>query len=212
MNAGMWDGNAGIFDVVTRDSKQQYLNILNLLQDVTQKADNKIPPYILSCCVYKLPTTETLSASVPVGKNAADSVFSADISINTDVKVSFSEKFLQFLKSINLKNFFELLKKVGTKLASSINNAARFLSRGGSLKEYFLLPEVNSLFTEEQMNTIRQYIKIHKCASGNDLNEALASKNVIMLDDQALYPAYMLRQLRDRNCAVHMVSLQTQGD
>ena len=84
--------------------------------------------------------------------------------------------------------------------------------RGGSLKEYFLLPEVNSLFTEEQMNTIRQYIKIHKCASGNDLNEALASKNVIMIDDQALYPAYMLRQLRDRNCAVHTVSLQIQGD
>ena len=212
MNAGMWDGSAGIFDVVTRDSKQQYLNILNLLQDVTQKSDSKIPPYILSCCVYKLPSTESLSASVPVGKNAADSVFSADISINTDVKVSFSEKFLHFLRSINLKNFFEFIKKVGTKLASSIYNAARFLMRGGSLKEYFLLPEVNSLFTEEQMNTIRQYIKIHKCASGNDLNEALASKNVIMIDDQALYPAYMLRQLRDRNCAVHTVSLQIQGD
>lgn len=212
MNTGMWDGGAGIFDVVTRDSKQQYLNILNLLQDVTPRSDAKIPPYILSCCVYKLPSTESLSASVPAGKNVADSVFSADINISTDVKVSFSEKFLQFLKSINLNSIFEFIKKVGTKIATSIFNAARFLLQGGSLKEYFLLPEVNSLFTEEQMNTIRQYIKIHKCASGNDLNEALASKNVIMLDDQALYPAYMLRQLRDRNCAVHTVSLQTQGD
>ncbi|MBQ6519814.1 MAG: hypothetical protein IJI14_13915 [Anaerolineaceae bacterium] len=212
MNAGMWDGSSGIFDVVTRESKQEYLNILNLLQDVTVKSDGKIPPYVLSCCVYKLPSTESLSASIVTGKNVPNNIFAADINTLTGKKPSFSEKRSRFLGSLRISNLIAKIKQVGTNIATIYRDAGRYLFRGGSLKEYFLLPEVSSLFTEDQLNTIRQYIKIHKCASGNDLNEALASKNVIMLDDQALYPAYMLRQLRDRNCAVHTVSLQTQGD
>ena len=118
----------------------------------------------------------------------------------------------RFFRKLSISNLIQTIKKVGTNIATNIQYAGRYVFQGGSLKEYFLLPEVSSLFTEDQMNTIRQYIKIHKCTSGNDLNEALASKNVIMIDDQALYPAYMLRQLQDRGCDVHTVSLQTQGD
>ena len=202
MNAGMWDASSGIFDVVTRESRQQYLNILNLLQDVTVKADGAIPSYILSCCIYKLPTTESLSASVPAeqekpfGKNLSPA--EADPAQNSKKRSIFS-------------NFIDFHKQVGTNIATIFHYAGKVF-QGGRLKDYFLLPEVSSLFTEDQLNTIRQYIKMHKCASGNDLNEALASKNVIMVDDQALYPAYMLRQLQDRGCAVHTVSLQIQGD
>ena len=212
MNAGMWEPGAGVFDVVSRESKQQYLNILNLLQDVTPKSDGKVPPYVLSCCIYKLPSTESLSAAVPAGKNAAD-LFSKSVRKDeTETRASFKERFRKFFKAVIPELFISIARNIGTNLALIFKYARKYLFQGGSLGEYFLLPEVNSLFTEEQMNTIRQYIKLHKCASGNDLNEALASKNVIMIDDQALYPAYMLRQLRDRGCAVHTVSLQTQGE
>ena len=211
MNAGMWDASAGIFDVVTKDSRQQFLNILNLLQDMTVKNEGKIPSYVLSCCMYKLPSTESLSASVPVEPDGSDILFGMNTKTVSE-KVSVSEKIKNILHKLSLSELISLIKKVGTNIATKLQCAGRYVFQGGSLKEYFLLPEVSSLFTEEQMNTIRQYIKIHKCASGNDLNEALASKNVIMIDDQALYPAYMLRQLQDRGCAVHTVSLQIQGD
>ncbi|MBQ4514778.1 MAG: hypothetical protein II969_17425 [Anaerolineaceae bacterium] len=211
MDAGLWDASAGIFDVVTRESKQQYLNILNLLQDVTLRTDGKIPSYVLSCCVYKLPTTESLSAAAPAPSGSTENIFTLNAK-NLTEELSFAEKTKRALRKLNPVNLIGSIKKVGTNIATNIQYAGRYVFQGGSLKEYFLLPEVSSLFTEDQMNTIRQYIKIHKCASGNDLNEALASKNVIMIDDQALYPAYMLRQLQDRGCAVHTVSLQNQGD
>ena len=211
MNAGLWDPGAGIFDVVTKESRQQYLNILNLLQDVSMKAENAIPSYILSCCIYKLPTTESLSASVPNGSSAADNLFGKDTKNNDSRNLPFPRRVIEYVQKKLIGKVVGFGKKVGTNIAT-ISNYAGQLLQGGRLKEYFLLPEVNSLFTEDQLNTIRQYIKMHKCASGNDLNEALASKNVIMIDDQALYPAYMLRQLQDRGCAVHTVSLQPQGD
>lgn len=211
MNAGLWDPASGIFDVVTRESKQQYLNILNLLQEVTLKGESKVPSYILSCCVYKLPSAESLSASVPSENSTTSNVFGLDTkSIIGDGK-PFIGKLRGRLENLRNFNFIDLIKRVGTIIATNIKALGKIIFQGGSLKEYFLLPEVNSLFTEEQQNVIRQYIKLHKCASGNDLNEALLSKNVIMIDDKALYPAYMLRQLQDRGCAIHTVSLQNQG-
>ena len=209
MNAGMWDANAGIFDVVTKESKQQYLNILNILQDVTVRSDSSIPSYVLSCCVYKLPSTESLSVSVSTGKNVSEQLL---YGAENGKRSASGESKRGFFPNLKISKIIKIPLQVGTNLATLIKRAAKYLFQGGRLNEYFLLPEVNSLFTEEQLNTIRQYIKMHKCVSGNDLNEALASKNVIMIDDQALYPAYMLRQLQDRGCAVHTVSLQTQGD
>lgn len=211
MNAGMWDSASGIFDVVTRESKVQYLNILNMLQEVSLKGEGKVPSYVLSCCMYKLPTAESLSASAAADKNVPESIFGMDQKAFSDEKQSLSARLGNLRNVFRISNITSKFKQIGTNLASIINYVGRFF-QGGSLKEYFLLPEVSSLFTEDQMNLIRQYIKIHKCASGSDLNEALASKSVIMIDDQALYPAYMLRQLQDRGCAVHTVSLQNQGD
>ena len=207
MNAGMWDASSGVFDVSTRESKQQFLNILNMLQEVTLKGESKIPSYVLSCCLYKLPSTESLSATASATAPVNESIFgpqgkNAAVPAKTGADGANSNIFSKLIKS---------LKQVGTNIATIFKQLGNFLFHGGNNKEYFLLPEVNSLFTEEQMNVIRQYIKLHKCASGSDLNEALASKNVIMIDDQALYPAYMLRQLQDRGCAVHTVSLQNQG-
>ena len=185
-----------------------------MLQEITLKGESKVPSYVLSCCMYKLPTTESLSASMTAGtaSAAADSLFSMESKSPIVERISLADglkKVIEFFKNFN---FSALVKKFGTNIATTFKYAGSMILHGGSNSEYFLLPEVSSLFTEEQMNVIRQYIKIHKCASGNDLNEALASKNVIMIDDQALYPAYMLRQLQDRGCAVHTVSLQNQGD
>ena len=209
MNAGLWDASAGIFDVVTKESRQQYLNILNILQDVTVRNDSSIPSYVLSCCIYKLPSTESLSASVSTGKSVSEQLL---YGAENGKKSASGESKRGFFPNLKISKIIKIPLQVGTNLATLLKRAGEYLFQGGRLKEYFLLPEVNSLFTEEQLNTIRQYIKMHKCVSGNDLNEALASKNVIMIDDQALYPAYMLRQLQDRGCAVHTVSLQTQGD
>ena len=214
MNAGMWDLSSGLFDVVTKESKQQNLNILNMLQEITLKGESRIPSFVLSCCMYKLPTTESLSAAVPSGtaSAAADRLFSMESKSLANEPVPLAERIGKIIEFFKNFNFIDLLKKFGTNIASVFKYAGSLILLGGKNKEYFLLPEVSSLFTEEQLNVIRQYIKIHKCASGNDLNEALASKNVIMIDDPALYPAYMLRQLQDRGCAVHTVSLQNQGD
>ena len=211
MNAGMWDPSAGIFDVVTKESRQQYLNILNMLQEVTLKGEGRIPSYVLSCCVYKLPSAESLSAAIPAEYNTPGDLFGPEAKSLAAENNTFGEKLKEKINS--LKNFDPAaeIRNFGTKIALMFNRIRRIIFQGESLKEYFLLPEVSSLFTEEQLNIIRQYIKIHSCASGSDLNEALASKNVIMLDDQALYPAYMLRQLQDRGCVVHTVSLQNQG-
>ena len=212
MNAGMWESSSGIFDIVTKESRQQYLNILNMLQEVTLKGEGRIPSYVLSCCIYKLPTTESLSTAVPQEKTVPGNLFGPDIQVPAGEKKPLGEKIRAFFNSLKNFNPIALIKKFGTNIALLIKQTGRTVFRGESLKEYFLLPEVSSLFTEDQLNVIRQYIKLHKCASGSDLNEALSSKNVIMIDDQALYPAYMLRQLQDRGCAVHTVSLQNQGD
>ena len=212
MNAGMWEASSGIFDVVTKESRQQYLNILNMLQEVTLKGEGRIPSYVLSCCLYKLPTTESLSAAVPADKNASVNLFGPEPKAPAGAGVPLSVRLKSIIDTLRNFNPIRIIKKFGTNIASLFKQTGRIIFQGGSLKEYFLLPEVSSLFTEEQMNVIRQYVKIHQCASGSDLNEALASKSVIMVDDQALYPAYMLRQLQDRGCAVHTVSLQTQGD
>ncbi len=212
MNAGMWDANAGIFDVVTKESKQQYLNILNLLQEVNLKGEGKVPSYILSCCVYKLPSTESLSQSAVPEKGISGNLFGTEPKLTPEPRTDLLQGLREKYRSLRNFNFFSIIKRVGTNLATIFKQLGKILFQGESLKEYFLLPEVNSLFTEEQLNVIRQYIKLHNCASGNDLNEALASKNVIMIDDQALYPAYMLRQLRDRGCTIQTVSLQNQGD
>ncbi len=211
MNAGLWDPSSGIFDVVTRESKQQYLNILNMLQEVTLKGESKVPSYILSCCVYKLPSAESLSAAVSAENKPSGNIFGMDPKSISGESKAFTEKIRESAQKIRKFNLFSLIFRIGTNIATIFKSVGEIIVQGGSLKEYFLLPEVNSLFTEEQLNVIRQYIKLHKCASGNDLNEALSSKNVIMIDDQALYPAYMLRQLQDRGCAIHTVSLQNQG-
>ena len=212
MNGGMWDANAGIFDVVTKESKQQYLNILNMLQEVTLKGESRIPQYILSCCVYKLPSTESLSAAAASESSNPGSIFGTEQKNFTAGTRSLEESLKNFLQNLKDFNLFAIIERIGTNIATLFKQLGKILFQGGSLKEYFLLPEVSSLFTEDQLNVIRQYIKLHKCSSGNDLNEALASKNVIMIDDQALYPAYMLRQLRDRGCAIQTVSLQSQGN
>lgn len=212
MNAGMWDANAGIFDVVTKESKQQYLNILNLLQEVNLKGEGKIPSYVLSCCVYKLPSTESLSQAAAAEKTVPGNLFGTDQKIAAGETRTVFQSIKEGFQSLKNFNLVAWISKVGTNIATIFKQLGKILLKGESLKEYFLLPEVSSLFTEEQMNVIRQYIKLHKCASGNDLNEALASKNVIMIDDQALYPAYMLRQLQDRGCAIQTVSLQLQGE
>ena len=212
MNGGMWDANAGIFDVVTKESKQQYLNILNMLQEVTLKGESRIPPYILSCCVYKLPSTESLSAAAVPESSIPGSIFGTEQKSFMSGSRSPLQSLKNFFKNLKDFNFLAIPERIGTNIATIFKQLGKILFQGESLKEYFLLPEVSSLFTEDQLNVIRQYIKLHKCSSGNDLNEALASKNVIMIDDQALYPAYMLRQLRDRGCAIQTVSLQSQGN
>ena len=212
MNGGMWDANAGVFDIVTKESKQQYLNILNMLQEVTLKGEGKIPSYILSCCVYKLPSTESLSAAAPAESSMSGNIFGTEAKSILPEKRSPGESLKNKLRTLKEFNLIIAIKRIGTNIATIFKQSGKILFHGGSLKEYFLLPEVSSLFTEDQMNVIRQYIKIHQCSSGNDLNEALASKNVIMIDDQALYPAYMLRQLQDRGCAIQTVSLQNQGN
>ena len=215
MNAGAWDASAGVFDVVTRESKQEYLNILNLIQEVTLKGGSRVPNYVLACCMYKLPATEVLSSRNtnragtnmnPVGKAAVGGK-----SAQSELR-SLRDKLKDGFAKIGPAKLVSLIKAFGTNLATIVKYLVQIAKHGENPTEYFLLPNVSSLFTEEQLEILNQYVKLEKCASGNDLNEALASKTVIMLDDRALYPTYMLQQLQDRGVKIRTISMQPRGD
>ena len=215
MNAGAWDSSAGVFDIVTRESKQEYLNILNLIQEVTLKGESRVPAYILACCMYKLPATEVLSSRNTARAGASANKPGKAAAGKGNVKdelLSLVSLLKDGIAKIGPAKLVSLIKSFGTNLATIVKYLVQIVKNGENPSEYFLLPNVSSLFTEEQLEILNRYVKLEKCASGNDLNEALASKTVIMLDDPALYPAYMLQQLRDRGIKIRTISMQPRGD
>lgn len=207
-NAGQWDVSNGIFDVVTRESGQAFLTLLNRIQDVRQTGQNGLPSGIIACCMYKLPSTEALSSrnytEKSVGKKTTLNAFE-EKSPESDVR----SLFRGFRRAVGFNGFaklIRLIKRFGTNLATIFRYTGNILARGENPGDYFLVPQISDLFTPDQMQVLEQYIKLHKCKSGNDLNQALNAKSVIMMKDPALYPAYVHHQLQDQGCEIHTIS------
>lgn len=218
MQAGQWSSASGVFDFVTKESKQQYLRILNLLQEVKLSGQSAIPAYVLACCLYKLPSTQAMTCTVSSGSSFSENLAAANEPEALQGKGIQGEIFttmFRFLKMsglLKIGNLAGWIRKFGTEFVTILKSVVSILARQDSISEYFLIPEMSDLFTEEQLNVIEQYVKIKKCGSGSSLDEALSAQKVILMSDPALYPAYILSQLRDRNCKIQTVSLQNQGN
>jgi len=54
---------------------------------------------------------------------------------------------------------------------------------------------------------IQQYLQTTNCKAGRNLNEALTSKKVILVNDKTLYPQNIIKQLQSNNCQVRTLSV-----
>lgn len=227
--SGQWYAKSDIFDVVTKESRESYLKILNMVQCGT----GELPGCVLACCMYKLPSSETVSgagrepssgktavlANTPMKMEKPSFLKGKPAKVKEDKPKSVKRDLfkllfhgLGFLRKIDISKIGEVLKQFGTNFATVCRYIGRIAARGESLTDYFLFPEVTDIFTEDQLAAIGGYVKLHKCKAGKSLDEALASGSVVMLNNPALYPDFVRQQLQDKGCAIKTISLDDQGE
>jgi uncharacterized protein (UPF0210 family) len=98
----------------------------------------------------------------------------------------------------------QLIEKMIAKFKSVFS--ALFPS-GENQSDYFLIPDVIELLSEDQRQLIQQYLQTTNCKAGRNLNEALTSKKVILVNDKTLYPQNIIKQLQSNNCQVRTLSV-----
>jgi hypothetical protein len=229
---GRWSPNTGPFDLSPKQAKQQLLKILALLQEqavkVLPQENPEIPPYIISCNLYKLPSefltnlkteqesrkflkdvllhnkvsnaSRSLDPTVSVSKSVSSEIGSVICSIIAAITPYLCGAGKQFVILV-VENFVKIVRSL----------IAIFL-RGESYSSYFLIPDAESLLTEGQREIIRQYINKTNCKSGKNLYEALSSSKVILLNDSSLYPRNVIKQLRYNNCQIQTLSESNYGN
>ena len=229
---GRWSTSTGPFDLSPKQAKQQLLRILAILQEQASKVlpqeNPAIPPYIISCNLYKLPTefltslkkeheTKKFRNVIQLHENASktnrilESTVSASKSVSSEIGSVICSIFAAITPYLcgAGKQFLILVVENFIKIVRSL--IAIFL-RGESYSSYFLIPDAESLLTEGQREIIRQYINKTNCKSGKNLYEALSSSKVILLNDSSLYPRNVIKQLRYNNCQIQTLSESNYGN
>ncbi len=215
--AGQWASDMELFTATPESGKKDYLKILQALQKFQFNEDDKIvtdvPSYVISCNLYRLPTERLLNSEDDSLKGRKNTLYK-----KISEKKSASGEIMAFLVGISVKlipwlitNLVPFLKKFGENYLLIVRKLFEIIRNGGKVSDYFLIPETSQLFTEDQYAVIQQFVNQHHCKSGRNLKEALASKNVIIVNDSSLYPSFVLKQLTENNCVIQTVALQNQN-
>lgn len=228
-HTGRWTSETGPFDISPKEAKQQLFKVLSMLQEQSaQPSIASIPAYVISCNLYKLPSeylmnlkfeseparsgkiTElrkkfrknsgTVQAKATAAKTVSSEISSLIWSLISALAPYFSGAGKTFLTAVG-ENFVKIVRSL-----------IAIILRGESISSYFLIPDAESLLTEEQKEIIRQYTSQKSCKSGRNLNEALSSPKVILLNDNSLYPKNIIKQLRYNNCQIQTVSVSNHGN
>ena len=104
-----------------------------------------------------------------------------------------------------------LVKAVAENFVKIVRSLIAIFLRGEDISTYFLIPDAESLLTEEQREIIDRFSERKTCKIGKNLNEALTVPKVILLNDISLYPKNIIKQLRYNNCQIHTVSVSHNG-
>lgn len=208
--AGKWAYGIGELNLITKESRQEYLKILN----ITQNEANPLPNFVLACCLYKLPSSSLLYGKDISSDNRGENIFDMKRKPKTQgksVKIEIFTLLFGFIKKISafgFSNILKIFKSFGTNFVTICKYLIGFLSRGKNPLEYFLLPQAENLFTQDQLVALEGFIKLHHCESGTDSIKASKAKTVYMLNNSELYPPSAQTQLQGEGCDIKIISLQ----
>ena len=219
---GQWSADTGAFDAAPKESGQQFFKVLTMIQQNHQTSEPQdcIPPYVIACNLYKLPTDYVMnrqetkgsskksliskikpqgsSALLPGGKQAL---------VGKTVGTVAGGILLQVLTTILLKELQPYLNEMIGNTFGTLKSWLGILLSGGRISDYFLVPDVVDLLSDDQQQMIKRYLKVSNCKAGRNLNEALASKNVILINDKTLYPQNIINLLHQNECNIRTLSV-----
>ncbi|HPG20510.1 MAG TPA: hypothetical protein PLG58_07960 [Flexilinea sp.] len=220
--AGQWSLRTGPFDISSAESRRQFFRALTLVQQSVQNhsAEDELPSYIVCCNFYKLPTDYVLSGKAEKDEKKKSAFFKAGkttvpnrdrtsegktISPTTiNLAIRILNSIFPIILSALSPDLQQLIEKMIAKFKSVFS--ALFPS-GENQSDYFLIPDVIELLSEDQRQLIQQYLQTTNCKAGRNLNEALTSKKVILVNDKTLYPQNIIKQLQSNNCQVRTLSV-----
>ncbi len=225
-HSGRWSDATGPFDISPKEAKQQLVQVLSMLQQ--PGTEQALPSYVVACNLYKLPVEfmtnkryqdeAALSGRVNRGVMLRN-VFHKEPQVATQkiaksVSSEIGELFWRGLSAV--APFFygegkKLIRIIAENFVKIVRSLIAIFLRGENFSTYFLLPDTESLLTEEQREIINRFSGRKNIKTGKNLNEALTVPKVILLNDISLYPKNIIRQLRFNNCQIHTVSVSQNG-
>lgn len=227
---GRWTPNSGPFDLIPAQSKKLQTELLRLIQEPHTAANeaDQIPAYVIAANFYKLPSE--LSA----GLSLADKIVPSK-SILTTIKKGLKEGFalseppagktIRSAKTIGeeldhgaavllhrlFPSLFSADEALVPQLIRLLIAAIRRLIaavRGKIGSEgYFLIPDFDEELDAAQSHMIDVFVKSTNVRVGRNLNDAIGHRNVILLDDQSLYPSNIISLLQRNQCSIKTLSV-----
>ena len=72
---------------------------------------------------------------------------------------------------------------------------------------YFLIPDFEDELDAAQSRMIDIFVKSTNVRVGKNLNDAIVHRNVILLEDQSLYPSNIISLLQRNQCSIKTLSV-----
>ena len=221
---GQWSSKSGPFDTTSKESERQFFQVLTMIQRNQDSApDGQIPAYVIACIFYKLPTEYVMNGQESKSKKKMPflSKFapaSSPINGSSGRQALVGKTVGAVAGSIILQLLTNIIQYLFQKLQPALNQFAESflkkfkgkisaLVKDGIGSDYLLIPDVVDLLSDSQQKNIQSYLNTANCKSGRNLNEALASKNVILINDKTLYPQNIVKLLRTNNCKIRTLSV-----
>ncbi len=227
--AGQWSSQTGPFDTAPKESQQQFFKVLNMLQENvrTQHDEDVIPSYVIACNLYKLPTEYVMNQEAErtnqpfklFAKTPSFKLFSKPSDKPIVSGKTVGAEVGGFLISLILSVLRLLFNEIKPYLTIYAERAVNFLRsffayvlRGEKINAYFLIPDSADLLNADQQKMIQKVVKSANCKAGRNLNDALASPKVILINDKSLYPQNIIRLLHNNNCQIRTVTVSKRGN
>lgn len=227
---GRWSSNTGPFDLIPAQSKKQQTQLLKLIQEpgVTANEAERIPAYVIAANFYKLPSELSAGLSLADKAAPAESFLTA---LRQGLKKGFAlseppaGKTIRSAKTIGeeldhaiavflnrlFPSLFSADEAIAAQLIRYLIAAIRRLIaaiRGKIGNDgYFLIPDFEEELDAAQSRMIEVFVKSTNVRAGKNLNDAIGHRNVILLDDQSLYPSNIINLLQRNQCSIKTLSV-----
>lgn len=227
---GRWSPNTGPFDLIPSQSKKQQAQLLRLIQEPQTAANeaDRIPAYVIATNFYKLPSE--LSAGLNPAETAAPAK-NLLTALRKGLKDGFAiseppaGKTIRSAKTVGEEldhGIAMLLNRLFPDWISAdeslVAQLIRFLIgvirrliaviRGKIGSDgYFLIPDFEDELDAAQSRMIDIFVKSTNVRVGKNLNDAIVHRNVILLEDQSLYPSNIISLLQRNQCSIKTLSV-----